>query len=101
MMAGFAASVVIALCAACATPSRDSQTLRLIVAPLESLPVLGDARALGLRQETISRKMSDFQRRKWIRMTSLYRCRILNREALDGLAEGGAAEDADWGCLAH
>jgi CRP/FNR family transcriptional regulator len=48
---------------------------------------------LGLRLETISRKMSDFQRRKWIRMTSLYRCRILNREALACLAEGGEAED--------
>lgn len=56
---------------------------------------------LGLRLETISRKMSDFQRRKWIRMTSLYRCRILNRDALDCLAEGGAVEDADCRRLAH
>jgi CRP/FNR family transcriptional regulator len=48
---------------------------------------------LGLRLETISRKMSDFQRRKWIRMISLYRCKILNRDVLECLAEGGEVED--------
>jgi CRP/FNR family transcriptional regulator len=56
---------------------------------------------LGLRLETISRKMSDFQRRKWIRMTSLYRCRILNRDVIESLAEGGDADDAGCGRLQH
>ncbi|HVY88407.1 MAG TPA: Crp/Fnr family transcriptional regulator [Hyphomonadaceae bacterium] len=54
---------------------------------------------LGLRLETVSRKLSDFQRRKWVRMVSLYRCQILNREALECLAEGGEVEDL--GQLAH
>ncbi len=54
---------------------------------------------LGLRLETISRKMSDFQQKKWIRMVSMYRCRVLNREVLECLAEGGAAEDAASGRL--
>lgn len=54
---------------------------------------------LGLRLETISRKMTEFQRRKWIRMTSTYRCRILNRGVLEALAEGGASEDAAFGRL--
>jgi CRP/FNR family transcriptional regulator len=48
---------------------------------------------LGLRLETVSRKMSEFQERKWIRMVSLYRCRILNRDLLECLAEGGDEED--------
>jgi CRP/FNR family transcriptional regulator, anaerobic regulatory protein len=52
------------------------------------------AEFLGLRLETISRKMTDFQRRGWIRMTSLYRCRILRRHVLEDLAEGGQTEDA-------
>ena len=43
---------------------------------------------LGLRLETVSRKMSDFQRREWIRMTSLYRCKILRRALLQELAQG-------------
>ena len=43
---------------------------------------------LGLRLETVSRKMSDFQRRGWIRMTSLYRCKILRRSLLAELAQG-------------
>jgi CRP/FNR family transcriptional regulator len=47
---------------------------------------------LGLRLETVSRKMSDFQRRGWIRMTSLYRCRILRRSVLRELAEGAVVE---------
>jgi CRP/FNR family transcriptional regulator len=46
---------------------------------------------LGLRLETVSRQMSHFQQRKWIRMTSLYRCRILDRDALEDLAAGGQA----------
>jgi len=54
---------------------------------------------LGLRLETISRKMSDFQRNKWIRMISLYRCKILNRNALQSLAEGGEADDACYAQL--
>jgi CRP/FNR family transcriptional regulator len=52
------------------------------------------AEFLGLRLETISRKMSDFQRRGWIRMTSLYHCRILRRDILEDLAEGGECEEA-------
>ena len=44
---------------------------------------------LGLRLETVSRKISDFQRRGWIKMQSLYRCRILRRAVLVELAEGG------------
>ena len=47
------------------------------------------AEFLGLRLETISRKMSDFQRKGWIKMTSLYRCRIVARHVLEELAEGG------------
>ncbi|MEZ5937256.1 MAG: Crp/Fnr family transcriptional regulator [Hyphomonadaceae bacterium] len=46
------------------------------------------AEFLGLRLETVSRKMSEFQRRGWIRMTSLYNCQLVNREALEDLAEG-------------
>ena len=48
---------------------------------------------LGLRLETVSRKMSEFQRRGWIRMTSLYRCRILKAAVLEELAEGGDVAD--------
>ena len=51
------------------------------------------AEFLGLRLETVSRKLSEFQRRKWVRMISLYRCQVLNRAALEILAEGGEAED--------
>ncbi len=47
------------------------------------------AEFLGLRLETVSRKLSEFQRRKWVRMLSLYRCQILDRAALGDLAEGG------------
>jgi CRP/FNR family transcriptional regulator, anaerobic regulatory protein len=56
---------------------------------------------LGLRLETISRKMSEFQQKKWIRMVSIYRCRVLDRETLQCLAEGGGAEDAGHGLLRH
>lgn len=56
---------------------------------------------LGLRLETVSRKLSDFQRRKWIKMSSMYRCRILNREVVECLAEGGEADDAGHGRLQH
>jgi CRP/FNR family transcriptional regulator len=56
---------------------------------------------LGLRLETVSRKMSDFQRRKWIRMTSMYRCRILNRDVIECLAEGGDADEAGYGEVRH
>ncbi len=52
------------------------------------------AEFLGLRLETVSRKMTEFQRRDWIRMTSLYHCRILRRSALEDLALGGDADDA-------
>jgi CRP-like cAMP-binding protein len=52
------------------------------------------AEFLGLRLETVSRKLSEFQRRKWIGMVSLYRCRILDRKALESLAEGGEADPA-------
>ncbi len=47
------------------------------------------AEFLGLRLETVSRKMTEFQRRGWIRMTSLYHCRILRRSVLQDLAQGG------------
>lgn len=46
------------------------------------------AEFLGLRLETVSRKMTDLQRRGWIRMTSLYHCRIVNRRVLEEMAEG-------------
>jgi CRP-like cAMP-binding protein len=52
------------------------------------------AEFLGLRLETVSRKLSEFQRRKWVKMVSLYRCQVLNRAALEDLAEGGGDEDA-------
>ncbi|HEX5005463.1 MAG TPA: Crp/Fnr family transcriptional regulator [Hyphomonadaceae bacterium] len=51
------------------------------------------AEFLGLRLETVSRKLSDFQQRKWVKMVSLYRCQILNRAALEALAEGGGEDD--------
>ena len=54
------------------------------------------AEFLGLRLETVSRKMSDFQRRKWVKMISMYRFRLVNRSALECLAEGGDMEEA--GC---
>lgn len=50
------------------------------------------AEFLGLRLETISRKMSEFQRRGWITMPSLYHCRLTRRDILEDLAAGGAAE---------
>jgi CRP/FNR family transcriptional regulator len=56
---------------------------------------------LGLRLETVSRKMTEFQQRKWIRMVSMYRCRILKRDLLECLAEGGGAEDATIGRLVN
>ncbi len=52
------------------------------------------AEFLGLRLETVSRKMTDFQRRGLIRMTSLYHCQILRRHVLEELGLGGDAEDA-------
>lgn len=54
---------------------------------------------LGLRLETISRKMSEFQQRGWIRMASTYSCRLINRGALEYLAEGGDAEASAWARL--
>jgi CRP-like cAMP-binding protein len=51
------------------------------------------AEFLGLRLETVSRKMTEFQRRGWIEMTSLYHCRIVRRSLLQELAQGGASED--------
>lgn len=50
------------------------------------------AEFLGLRLETVSRKMSEFQRRGWIAMTSLYHCRLKRRDILEDLAAGGDAE---------
>lgn len=47
------------------------------------------AEFLGLRLETVSRKMSEFQRRGWIAMTSLYHCRLQRRDILEDLAAGG------------
>lgn len=52
------------------------------------------AEFLGLRLETVSRKMSEFQRRGWIKMTSLYHCRLVRREVLEELAAGGDVKDA-------
>lgn len=52
------------------------------------------AEFLGLRLETISRQMAEFQRCRWIQMTSLYDCQILRRDVLDELALGGEAEHA-------
>jgi CRP-like cAMP-binding protein len=54
---------------------------------------------LGLRLETISRKMTEFQRRKWISLSSTYRCRILNRAVLVALADGGALDEVEGGRL--
>ena len=53
------------------------------------------AEFLGLRLETVSRKMTEFQRRGWIKLTSLYHCRLLQRHVLEQLAEGGEADSAD------
>jgi CRP-like cAMP-binding protein len=50
------------------------------------------AEFLGLRLETVSRKMTEFQRRGWIAMTSLYHCRLKRRDLLEDLAAGGEAE---------
>ncbi len=50
------------------------------------------AEFLGLRLETVSRKMSEFQRRGWIAMASLYHCRLIRRDILEDLAAGGEAE---------
>jgi CRP-like cAMP-binding protein len=52
------------------------------------------AEFLGLRLETVSRKITEFQRRGWISMTSLYHCRITNRAALEELALGGTIENS-------
>ena len=52
------------------------------------------AEFLGLRLETVSRKMTEFQRRGWIKMSSLYHCRITNRDVLEALGEGGETGDA-------
>lgn len=51
------------------------------------------AEFLGLRLETVSRKMSEFQRRGWIRMASMYRCRILQPAILNDLAEGSCEDN--------
>lgn len=58
------------------------------------------AEFLGLRLETVSRKLSDFQRRKWVKMISMYRFRVLNRSALECLAEGGDLEEAGYASMA-
>jgi len=43
----------------------------------------------------ISRKMSDFQRNKWTRMVSLYRCKILNSDARGTLVPARRIEADD------
>lgn len=50
------------------------------------------AEFLGLRLETVSRKMTEFQRQGWIEMTSLYHCRIVRPGLLRELAQGGDAD---------
>lgn len=50
------------------------------------------AEFLGLRLETVSRKMTEFQRRGWIKLTSLYHCRVLQRRVLEELGQGGETE---------
>lgn len=52
------------------------------------------AEFLGIRLETVSRKMTEFQRRGWIRMISLYQCRIERRDVLEALAEGADTDEA-------
>ncbi len=52
------------------------------------------AEFLGLRLETVSRKMTEFQRRGWIKLTSLYHCRVLQRRVLEELGQGGEAESS-------
>jgi CRP/FNR family transcriptional regulator len=47
---------------------------------------------LGLRLETVSRQMSEFQRCGWIRMTSLYDCQLIRRDVIEELAQGGVAD---------
>lgn len=47
------------------------------------------AEFLGLRIETVSRKFSDFQRRGWIKLTSLYHCVLKRPDILEHLAAGG------------
>lgn len=47
------------------------------------------AEFLGLRLETVSRKFSEFQKRGWIKLTSLYHCVIKRPDILEELAEGG------------
>lgn len=51
------------------------------------------AEFLGLRLETVSRKFSEFQRRGWIKLASLYRCRLERLDILAELAEGGEPEE--------
>ncbi|MFT3723292.1 MAG: Crp/Fnr family transcriptional regulator [Hyphomonadaceae bacterium] len=53
------------------------------------------AEFLGLRLETVSRKMTEFQRRGWISMASLYHCRIIRRDVLQELALGGETDDIE------
>ena len=53
------------------------------------------AEFLGLRLETVSRKMTEFQRRGWISMTSLYHCRIIRRDVLQELALGGETDEVE------
>lgn len=53
------------------------------------------AEFLGLRIETVSRKFSEFQRRGWIKLTSLYHCVLKRPDILEHLAAGGE------GPLAH
>lgn len=56
---------------------------------------------LGLRLETISRKLTEFQRRGWVRMVSMYRCRLLNRDALEHLAAGGDIDELAPSTVRH
>ena len=60
------------------------------------------AEFLGLRLETVSRKMSEFNRRGWIELSSLYHCSIKRRDVLEELAMGGArGEPAQGGRSKH
>ncbi len=58
------------------------------------------AEFLGLRLETVSRKMSEFQRRGWIGMTSLYHCRLLRSDILQDLSDGAEFEGGSTVCSA-
>jgi len=53
------------------------------------------AEFLGLRLETVSRKFSEFQKRGWISLPSLYHCVLRRPDILAILAEGGDAPHSE------